>query len=179
MTYMVSAALAFSPASTPRAEAPARAVEPDEGGGVPMQGVVTPTAPPRLRPFERKWPLHPTTVRLARVHARTWLAMSRWPGDQDEALLIVHEVVENGVKHPAHAPADGMVQLALSATEDGELEIKVTDPDPRFPLFNEVITAGTLTGLGRVRALGGEVTWGTPDAEHGKTVRVRVRPSTP
>ncbi|MFF4500352.1 ATP-binding protein [Streptomyces sp. NPDC001401] len=141
--------------------------------------MATPAAPPRLRPFERKWPLRPTTVRLARVHARTWLAMSRWPGDQDEALLVVQEVVENGVKHPTHVPADGVIELVLCITEDDGLLIDVADPDPRFPGFNEVIIASPHTGLGRVRALGGEVTWGTPDVERGKTVRVRMRPATP
>ncbi len=105
--------------------------------------------------------------------------MSRWPGDQDEALFIVQEVVENGVKHPRHVPADGVVELVLSVTEHGDLTIEVTDPDPRFPRFNEVISAGPITGLGRVRALGGEVTWSTPDVERGKTVRVRLRPSKP
>ena len=71
-----------------------------------------------------------------------------------------------------------MVELALSVAEDGDLVIEVTDPDPHFPRLNEVINAGPATGLGHVRALTSEVTWGTPDAERGKTVRVRLRPST-
>ncbi|MEU0942312.1 ATP-binding protein [Streptomyces canus] len=102
--------------------------------------------------------------------------MSGWPGDQDEALLVVHETVGNGVKHPQQVPADGTVALALSIAEDGILVVEVTDPDPRFPHFNEAIIAAPVTGLGRVRALGGEITWGTPDVEHGKTVRVRLPP---
>ncbi|MGW4757529.1 ATP-binding protein [Streptomyces chartreusis] len=176
MTQMVRATLAFLPVVSGATEAFPFPVELESP---PQPETAAAAAPPLLPPFARQWPLYPTTVRLARVHARTWLTMSRWPGDQDEALFIVQEVVENGVKHPTHVPADGVVELVLSVAEDGELTIEVTDPDPRFPRFNEVISTGPITGLGRVRALGGEVTWGTPDVERGKTVRVRLRPSKP
>ncbi|MEU6349628.1 ATP-binding protein [Streptomyces sp. NPDC047072] len=179
MTQMVSAALTVVSAQMRATDAPALSVGPDGDESVHDPSDSRPAFLHGLRPFVRGWPVHPTAVRLARVHARTWLTMSGWPGDRDEALQVVHEIVDNAVLHPVDVLDDGMVELALSLSEDGDLVIEVTDPDPRFPGFTDAVNAGPDTGLGRVRALGGEIAWGTPDAEHGKSVRVRLRPSPP
>ncbi|MEV5843734.1 ATP-binding protein [Streptomyces sp. NPDC051985] len=176
MTHIVSAALAFHPAGERTPTVPETVVGPSDGVVQSDPGAEGSRYPLRRQPFVRSWPLHPTAVRLAWVHARTWLAIAGWSGDQGEALLVVQEVMRNGVRHPTHAPADGTVQLSLSITEDGLLVIDVTAPDPEFPGFDFALPAGPDTGLGLVRALGGEVTWGAPDVEHGKTVRVRMRP---
>jgi two-component sensor histidine kinase len=105
--------------------------------------------------------------------------MGGWAGDQHAALLAIHELVENGVKHSVEASADGAVALVLLITEDEDLLIDVSDPNPKFAEFAAVTTTGRATGLGLVIALGGAITWGTPDPDHGKTVRVRLRPGEP
>lgn len=135
-----------------------------------------PGRPRRPQRFARSWPLQTTTVRLARVHARTWLTIGGWAGDQHAALLAIHELVENGVKHSLNASADDVVGLALLIAEDEDLLIDVSDPNPRFAEFDAATAGGRSTGLGLVIALGGSITWGTPDPDRGKTVRIRFRP---
>ncbi|MFD7769841.1 ATP-binding protein [Streptomyces sp. NPDC059787] len=158
-----------------------RGVGPDNGEEVEAGG--RPPAPVRGLPrrpqrFARSWPLQPTAVQLARIHARTWLVMSRWAGDQDAALLAIHELVENGVKHPTES-VEGAVELGLLITEEEDLLIDVSDPDPKFADFDAAIAVEKTRGLGLVIALGGAITWGTPDPGRGKTVRVRMRPGKP
>ncbi|MBC9724977.1 hypothetical protein H8R17_08385 [Streptomyces sp. TRM68367] len=62
-------------------------------------------------------------------------------------------------------------------TEDEELLIDVSDPAPKLPGFEAALSAGACTGLGMVRLLAEDITWGTPDIERGKTVRVRMLPA--
>ncbi|MFF4051955.1 ATP-binding protein [Streptomyces chartreusis] len=131
---------------------------------------------PWPRRFARHWPLQRTAVRLAAIHARTWLATWRWAGDQDDALRVVMELVSNAVEHVADPPPGPEVELVLSITEAEELLIDVSDPDPKFSGFEASLSAGASTGLGLVRVLAEDVAWGTPDIAKGKTVRVRMVP---
>jgi hypothetical protein len=133
--------------------------------------------PHRPQRFARSWPLQPATIRLAAIHARTWLAIWRWLGDQDNALRILRELVENAVKHPQGPPPDAQVELVLRITEDDELLMDVSDPDPTFPRFEDAVLASASTGLGLVQQLAEDITWGTPDIARGKTVRARLLPT--
>ncbi|WP_143569917.1 ATP-binding protein [Streptomyces acidiscabies] len=128
--------------------------------------------------FERSWPLEATAVQLARIHARTWLSTWSWEGDHDRALTVVGELVDNAVTH-AEFRGEGVVRLVLLVADSGELLIDVMDPDPDFPDFAQAVNSGSRTsGIGFVRGLGGEITWGVPDAGGGgKCVRVRLSPT--
>ncbi|WP_405537521.1 hypothetical protein OG787_32340 [Streptomyces sp. NBC_00075] len=101
--------------------------------------------------------------------------MSAWAGDQSVAARVVTELVANTV---AHVGA-GRVTLVLVVAEDEELLIQVSDPSPDFPGFDEAVAKRKATGLGLVRALGGEISLGVPPPGGGKTVEVRMRPATP
>ncbi|MFC9502685.1 ATP-binding protein [Streptomyces sp. NPDC057002] len=164
---MVSVALAFPPADD----------EPIEAEEVKVTSWHTASGPLARRPqnFARRWSLQRTAVRLARIHARTWLTTWRWAGDLDEALIVVVVLMDNAVKYAAAANAQGCVELALVLDEDENLVICVSDPNPKFEGFTEAVAAEKRSGLGLVRALGGEITWGTPDVDSGKTVQVRMQ----
>ncbi|MCW8379836.1 ATP-binding protein [Streptomyces justiciae] len=183
MTHMVSAALAFPPAGARTVDAPEV--------GTPEEGETGPPAvddlPRRPLRFERSWPLQRTADRLARIHSRTWLTTWRWSGDHDEAQLIVGVLVDNAVRHAATTVPEPDVGLVLQIAEDDELVVDVSDPDPKFEGFDEVVVAARaradsgvrLTGIPLVLGLGGDITWGIPDVGGGKTVRVRMRPAAP
>ncbi|MBT1098101.1 ATP-binding protein [Streptomyces sp. Tu102] len=178
MKHMVSAALAFPAAAGWTADEPALPVESRLGNEQSSDGQRA-NSPhlPRPQRFTRSWPFQPTAVRLAAIHARTWLAAWRWAGDQDDALRVVTELVGNAVEHAADPPPGSAVELALFITEGEELLIDVSDPDPKFQGFETAVSANSSTGLGLVRVLAEDVTWGTPDIAKGKTVRVRMLPA--
>lgn len=183
MTHMVSAALAFPPAGARTTQAPEAATPEACEPGVSAAD----SLPPRPQRFERSWPLQPTADRLARIHARTWLTTWRWAGDHDEAQLAVVLLVDNAVRHAASTDTECEVGLVLQITEEEDLLIDVSDPDPRFEGFDEVVASARtraetdvpLTGIALLLGLGCEITWGIPDAGGGKTVLVRMSPSTP
>lgn len=183
MTHMVSAALAFPAAGARTIEAPEIAT-PEEGE---TRQSADDELPRRPHLFERSWPLGRTADRLARIHARTWLTTWRWAGDHDEAQLIVGMLVDNAVRHTTITGSEPEVGLVLQITEDDELLVDVSDPDPKFEGFDEIVVAARtraesgvqLTGIPLVLGLGGEITWGIPDVGGGKTVRVRVKPFRP
>ncbi|WP_405908729.1 ATP-binding protein [Streptomyces sp. NBC_00828] len=183
MTHVVSAALAFPLADARTTEAPETGM-PNDGETESPAAYNLPRRPQR---FERSWPLQPTADRLARIHARTWLTTWRWAGDHDEAQLVVDALMDNAVRHAVATAAENEVGLILQITEDEDLLIDVSDPDPKFEGFDEVLTAARtraetgvqLTGVALVLGLGGEITWGIPDAGSGKTVRVRMQSAAP
>lgn len=182
MTQLVSAVLAFSLAAGLTTE--------DQGTGTSQEGEPNSSAhglPRRPLRFERCWPVRPTAGRLAQIHARTWLTTWRWAGDHDEAQLAVALLMDNAVRHPTTS-AQSEVGLALEITEEEELIIDVSDADPNFEGFAEVVAAararaeigGPLTGIALLLGLGGEITWGIPDIGAAKKiVRVRMRPCAP
>ncbi|MFM9493693.1 hypothetical protein ACKI1Q_08645 [Streptomyces galilaeus] len=67
----------------------------------------------------------------------------------------------------------------MTATENEELLIAVTDPGCWFNGFAEAIAAQKHTGLGLVRTLGGEISWSICESAYSKTVRVLMSPSAP
>ena len=136
-------------------------------------------SPVRPQVFERSWPFQSTTVRLARIHARTFLSMMSWAGDQDNAQRVAVELVKNAVQHVGPRYPHSAVTLNLTVTEDEELLITVTDPSLAFDGFAEVIADEKSTGLGLVRALGGDVSCAIRGSGDGKSVSVRMKPSAP
>ncbi|MBT2395597.1 ATP-binding protein [Streptomyces sp. ISL-100] len=127
----------------------------------------------------REWSMGYTmvygSVRLARIHARRHLINWQWPGDVQDAVLIVSELVTNAISHGWKRGHE--LSLRLAVLEDGSLLIDVSDPGRAFPRFGERIESGEGDERGRglrvVRELGGEVGWFL--RQHcGKTVRVRL-----
>ncbi|MCX5557428.1 ATP-binding protein [Streptomyces sp. NBC_00038] len=117
----------------------------------------------------------PTSVRLARLHARRRLTLWNWEGNTDDAVLITSELVANGVRHgrcPRHE-----LWLRLAQFGDGSLLIEVSDPVSAFPNFTETaprdLTEEHGRGLSLVRALTTELTW-SPRRHIGRTVRARM-----
>ncbi|MFD3314736.1 ATP-binding protein [Streptomyces sp. NPDC058694] len=135
--------------------------------------------PERPQKWNRTFSVRSEAVRLARLHARTRLAIAGWPGDQEQATQIVVELMKNAIEHvrPQH-PEDQLV-LNLIVAEDETLLIAVTDPSPTFPDFLTAITAQKSTGLAAIRELGGETTWRPSDDGDTKTVQVLIRHPSP
>lgn len=176
MTQMVSAALVLPPVGGRTRDAPM--LERDEKEGAVASGSFY--VPPR-RPQEfplRSWPLQPASVRLARLHARTFLSVTEWGGDQEAAVRIVMELVDNAVQHVGPVHPQGQVTLGMTATEDDDLIIAVTDPGCWFDGFDGAEAAQKDSGLGLVRKLGGEMSWTISESGYTKTVRVLMKPLT-
>ncbi|WP_419995086.1 ATP-binding protein [Streptomyces boninensis] len=119
------------------------------------------------------------SVRLTRIQARGVLTLWTWPGDVDDAVLIVSELVTNAIRHAQ--VASELMRLRLAALEDAALLIDVSDPSPAFGA-----TAGTLSpppppaeaenqrGLRLVERLGAKLIHFLRAEEGGKTVRARL-----
>ncbi|WP_051338124.1 ATP-binding protein [Streptomyces flavidovirens] len=130
---------------------------------------------PFVRERSTGYPMTAGAVRLARIHTRRQLTMWRWPGDVQDAVLIVSELVTNAVHHGRKVGHELWVRLAV--LEDGALLIDVSDPVEAFARFGEdgEPAEGDERGRGLrlVRDVGGEVSWFL--RRHcGKTVRVRL-----
>ncbi|WP_189719052.1 ATP-binding protein, partial [Streptomyces chryseus] len=119
-------------------------------------------------------------VRLTRIHTRRQLTLWAWPGDVQDAVLIVSELVTNAVHHGRKAGHE--LWLRLAVLEDASLLIDVSDPVEAFAGFGahpEPAEGGERgRGLRLVRDLGGEITWFLR-RHRGKTVRVRLAPGGP
>ncbi|MEU4486599.1 ATP-binding protein [Streptomyces purpurascens] len=94
-------------------------------------------------------------------------------------MSVIDTLMGNAVEHGGTAHTQDHVELALVIHEDESLVICVSDPNPKFEGFAAAMAMEPKSGLSLVRALGGEVTWGTPDVDCGKTVQVRMRASAP
>ena len=121
-----------------------------------------------------KLPMADHSVALARSQTRSRLTAWHWPGDVDDAALIVSELVTNAVTHAQGA--DRLLTLRLAVLESGELVIDVSDPVPEFPGYGEPVALGAIGESGRglhlVLALCRHMEWFPCD--DGKTVRVFV-----
>ncbi|QKZ20360.1 ATP-binding protein [Streptomyces chartreusis] len=106
------------------------------------------------------------------MFARTRLALTGWAGDQDIAATAVKELMLNA----AHHVGTGEVSLILTVYEDQGLLIQVMDEDPHFKGFDEATATTEPTGLHRIKALGGEITWCLLE-QRGKAVQVRLHPA--
>lgn len=140
--------------------------------------MTNPTAPQArsalpTRNWFSSYPLTPASARLARQHSRLRLAAWRWPGDLDDAVLVVSELVANAARHGKVTGHHLWLRLALA--EDDELIVDVSDPSREFPGFE----GGTTTpgeggrGLLVVRQLAHELEWFLRDGQ-GKTVRAKL-----
>ncbi|MFF3493726.1 ATP-binding protein [Streptomyces sp. NPDC002795] len=135
-----------------------------------------PTAmPPEVAEWSMRYTMAHQVVPLVRLHARRQLVMWRWPGDQQEATLIVSELVTNAINHGR--VVGHMMTVRLAILEDGGLLIDVSDPVPGLSPSREHRGAADERECGRgldvIRALGGAVSWFLRDGG-GKTVRVHL-----
>ncbi|GAA1543367.1 hypothetical protein GCM10009730_60510 [Streptomyces albidochromogenes] len=142
----------------------------------PGQGVYAPV----VREWSAGYPMAAGAVRLTRIHTRRQLTLWAWPGDVQDAVLIVSELVTNALHHGRKPGHELWVRLAV--LEDGALLVDVSDPVEAFPRFGAWVEPGDGEERGRglwvVRDLGGEITWFL--RRHcGKTVRVRLAPGGP
>lgn len=130
---------------------------------------------PSVRERSTGCPMTAGAVRLARIRARRQLTMWGWPGDVQDAVLIVSELAANAVHHGRKPGHELWVRLAV--LEDGALLIDVSDPVGAFPGFGACGEPGDGDERGRglrvVRDLGGEISWFLRPY-CGKTVRVRL-----
>ncbi|MEU1592857.1 ATP-binding protein [Streptomyces sp. NPDC005708] len=112
----------------------------------------------------------------ARTVARTGITVIGWQGDVRTATDVVGALVDNAVAHGVSPDFTGEgITLCLSLTEDGQLLVEVTDPNPKFPNFESALQdpGGTLWRIQQHRA---EITWFNPADFTGKTVRVAMTP---
>ncbi|WP_460077612.1 ATP-binding protein [Streptomyces variabilis] len=140
--------------------------------GTPAPSSSEDDGPVRPQRWEQRWPIASGTARLARLHTQTRLAMAAWAGDPTVALRVATELVQNAVDHVGA----GDVLLVLLLDETEHLIVEVADEGPEFTAFEHAIAAQKQTGLGLVRALGGNVALESPPAGFGKTVRVVLHP---
>ncbi|MBQ0855440.1 sensor histidine kinase [Streptomyces sp. BH-SS-21] len=127
----------------------------------------------RPQACERRFPLAPNAVLLARLHSRTRLTTMDWHGDQDKALLIIDELMDNAIEDvEPQLPAEE-IGLALSVDGEEALLISVADPSPAFPNFEEARAAED-KGFALVLCLGGELSWFISEDGMTKTVQALI-----
>ncbi|WP_138896913.1 ATP-binding protein, partial [Streptomyces chryseus] len=95
----------------------------------PGQGVYAPV----VRERSAGYPMATGAVRLTRIHTRRQLTLWAWPGDVQDAVLIVSELVTNAVHHGRKAGHE--LWLRLAVLEDASLLIDVSDPVEAFAGF--------------------------------------------
>ncbi|MET9347074.1 ATP-binding protein [Streptomyces termitum] len=137
------------------------------------------TATPVVRDWSFGYTMVDGSVPLARVHARRTLALWKWTGDIEDAVLILSELVANAVEYAGRPRALAGVRLAL--LEDGTLLVDVSDPLPAFSGFGTIAAPPPASVSGRgiclARALGARVSWFLHADGSGKTVRASLSPA--
>ncbi|MFE4576598.1 ATP-binding protein [Streptomyces chartreusis] len=115
---------------------------------------------------------------LARIRARTLLTVAAWPGNQHQAVDVLHELVDNAVQHAfTHGKPNQPFGAFLRLTEAHELLIDVTDPAPQFPNFDAAIAGKHGHGLWEITRQGVKLEWFLTGSEFdAKTVRAILRP---
>ncbi|MFI7340154.1 ATP-binding protein [Streptomyces sp. NPDC050085] len=112
---------------------------------------------------------------LIRLHARRQLAMWGWPGDQQDAVLIISELVTNAINYGR--VVDALVAVRLAYLGSGGLLVDVSDAVGAFPDFANLVRGDMLQeggrGLWLARRLGAELCWFLRDGG-GKTVRAHL-----
>lgn len=135
------------------------------------------------RPVIHEWAMDYTmvdrSVRLTRIQTRGVLTVWTWPGDVDDAVLIVSELVTNAIRH-AHVAGE-FLRLRLAVLEDAALLIDVSDPLPVFGAAAGPVSppppaaeAEGKRGLRLVRCLGAKLSYFLRAEDGGKTVRARL-----
>lgn len=113
---------------------------------------------------------------LARLHARTWLTMARWPGNQEAAVVVAGLLTANALIHATPRTDRTCIGLRLTTRQDHELLIDVSDPLPEFPDFTAAAAGERGRGLRQVARLGCDLTWFITASGDHKTVRARMAP---
>ncbi|MEV5762710.1 ATP-binding protein [Streptomyces tendae] len=132
---------------------------------------------PVLREMLLELPADPSAVKIARVCGRTRLTMLDWPGNGHAAIAVLGTLVSNAVAHGLTPGRTGQsLSARLGVTEDQELVIDVTDPNPLFPNFAEAIDGTVGGGLWSAQRHGARLSWFVPSGFGGKTVRAVFQP---
>ncbi|MFD5445979.1 ATP-binding protein [Streptomyces tendae] len=132
---------------------------------------------PVLREMLLELPADPSAVKIARVCGRTRLTMLDWPGNGHAAIAVLGALVDNAVTHGLTPGRTGQsLSARLGVTEDQELVIDVTDPNPLFPDFTDAVDGTVGRGLWNARRHGARLTWFVASGFEGKTVRAIFRP---
>ncbi|MFG3134080.1 ATP-binding protein [Streptomyces tendae] len=146
----------------------------DKGPSVMEPAAVT---APVLREMLLELPADPSAVKIARVCGRTRLTMLDWPGNGHAAIAVLGTLVDNAVAHGLTPGRTGQsLSARLGVTEDQELVIDVTDPNPLFPNFAEAIDGTVGGGLWSAQRHGARLSWFVPSGFGGKTVRAVFQP---
>jgi anti-sigma regulatory factor (Ser/Thr protein kinase) len=133
---------------------------------------------PVVREIPMDLPGDRSAMGLARIQARTLLPLTAWPGNQHQAVDVLHVLVDNAVRH-ALIPGEVNQQFGacLSITEADELIIDVTDPVPLFPDFDKALAGESGRGLWEITRKGVDLSWFVAGTGfEAKTVRAVLRP---
>ncbi len=109
---------------------------------------------------------------VARGHAARWAADTGWmPEEADDLVLVVSELVANGVRHGSPP-----VALRIEPTDDAGALVTVTDAGSgSLPAAQEAgDDEGHGRGLSMVEALSSQTGWSRGDGT--TTVWARIRP---
>ncbi|MHC3456069.1 ATP-binding protein [Streptomyces prasinus] len=132
---------------------------------------------PVSREIPLQLPANPSAATHARISARSTLTMLNWPGDIHAAIAVLHHLVDNAVRHGlTPGKADQSLGARLSITEDHELLIDVTDPNPKFPNFLDAVAGLDGRGLWNAGQLGARLSMSVTSDFAGKTVRAVLKP---
>jgi serine/threonine-protein kinase RsbW len=108
--------------------------------------------------MEHRLPLSTSAARVARDHARDFLADRLDPHRTAEFLLMVSEIVSNAVRH-GQPEADGLIGLRLD-TEPGVVRAVVTDAAPEFTFERDTFEKANLDHTGLLTVDGLANRWG-------------------
>ncbi|MFD9795717.1 ATP-binding protein [Streptomyces sp. NPDC059070] len=121
---------------------------------------------PNGRALTRRWARHPRCVGLARSELRKALADWGLMSVEDEALIVLSELITNAVRH-AHASPGREIETRYLREADG-VRIEVHDADDRLPAARVPGETGGW-GLSVIDALADE--WGVDERDGvGKAV---------
>ncbi|MFM9442068.1 ATP-binding protein [Streptomyces acidiscabies] len=131
----------------------------------------TPTTP-HTESWNMSYPMTLRSVPLARRQTLRRLTLWDWPGDKDDAILIVSELVANAIRHARRPGHELWLHLALLESPEDTLLIEVSDPTPDYPTLRTP-TPEAGRGLHVVTALTTHLAW-HPHEELGKTITAHL-----
>ncbi|WP_416975866.1 ATP-binding protein [Streptomyces sp. 4F14] len=134
--------------------------------------VPTPTTP-LTQSWNMSYPMTLRSVPLARRQTLRRLTLWDWPGDKDDAILIVSELVANAIRHARRPGHELWLHLALLEPDPTTLLIEVSDPTSNFPTLRQSPTAEAGRGLQVVKSLTTHLSWHL-HKELGKTVTAHL-----
>ncbi|GAQ56618.1 ATP-binding protein [Streptomyces acidiscabies] len=123
--------------------------------------------------WNMSYPMTLRSVPLARRQTLRRLTLWDWPGNKDDAILIVSELVANAIRHARRPGHELWLHLALLEDEENTLLIEVSDPTLTFPTLCETPTTEAGRGLQVVTALTTHLSW-HPHQELGKTITAHL-----